>query len=590
MRILLHFPGTDPAPLAGLATDLLARGHAVAFSRLAGCVATLPEGATTLWVHRRWPLRALLEEQRTADAERCAWLRVEIEACVARDIFDGDLLEVVRGFAPDLIVADSGLRSPVQFVAHQLRVPCLQLSLTFARRWSDAPPLTSHCGPEAGELQRAGARWEGSCLFRRLAGVPVPQQVAGAVERLAVATGYPADGVSLAAGLAPALTRFPEALVCESALDFEGGSTDYLAIAPVPAAGEQSVPHVLREFAATDRPLVFVAMEAEDLSAPLPEPVVHALRGAMQAPASWKFVVAAPGAPTASAFTDMGGDVLVIDRAPIEWLLVRCAAVVTAATLPMLRAAVSRHTPMLAIPVEADQPGNAARIVHHGLGLRLRPGLLSARVIQTALRDLFDDGASFRERLRIVDDACRAEQARHAGVDVVENLAMVADGVRRISPAVRRATAAGTAIEPGDDAACLDYALWCLRRTLAPIAARDPDRVDVVSGLVAQYAAARLARAPEQSLQGMRRAICERASAHWRKGFGVAVYCAHPEPRRAALLARLEAVAVLARAATGAAGSDTERSLRFADHYATLTHEFDAELRRRVGRGEAAAR
>lgn len=595
MRILLHFPDVPGATLAGLARQLLARGHVVGYSVL-GPEGLHPPGCIPLHMHPRWRLGELLDARRaTADEPERDWLRLEIEARVACDFFDGEMLDCVRAFGPDLIVADSSLFSPLQFVAHALRVPCLQLSLTFARRWSELPPLTCDAPLDAAPLRIAGARWEGSCLMRRVSGMACPAQVASAMQRLATWAGYPAAEISLASGLAPSLTRFPEALACESALDFASvAGAQYLAIER-PAGDAGPVPATLAAWADSGRPLVYVTLGVESLSVPVAPAIWQAIAAAVGEPGSGYAVIVAGAAARAGLPDELNANVLVLEDPPHEWLLQRAALVVTSATLDTLRAAVAHQVPLIAIPLEADQPGNAARIVHHGLGVRLRPELLSAPVLATAIRDVLARPEQYRTRQRRLDEACREEGAQQAALHAIERMLPVATvAVRQLSPApAARRGAHAVPLAELDEARpeeLLEYTSWCVRRTLAPLHADDSDRVEVINSLVERYCDLRSAAASGDELQGLRREVCERALPHWHRGYGVAVCAVHPQPRRAALLTRLEAAAALASAAAGTSGSDTERSQRFAEAHAAASRELDAELVRRLGTAEVMAR
>jgi UDP:flavonoid glycosyltransferase YjiC (YdhE family) len=63
--------------------------------------------------------------------------------------------------------------------------------------------------------------------------------------------------------------------------------------------------------------------------------------------------------------------------------------------------------PMLVIPHERDQDGNAARIVAHGAGLMLPPAATAGDILQ-ALSSLLDDPA-YREAAERLGDAVEHE-------------------------------------------------------------------------------------------------------------------------------------------------------------------------------------
>jgi hypothetical protein len=568
MRVLLHFPGTTGAAVATLARGLQARGHDVACTVLDDAdLARLPAATVRVPVHRRVPLRRLLERRHAASTEQREWLRLEIDARVAQDYFEGEMLGAVAALAPDVIVADAGSLSPLPLVAHELRIPCQQLTLTLPRGASASPPLTSHARADASALQVAGARWESSCLNRRLAGIPVPMQVASAIERLAVSAAYPARAISLTTAMAPALTLFPEASVAEACFDVESarGANSYWAIEPATPPQRDSF-----ATAAPRGPVVYVELDEAGAAEPLRANLARCLAAVFADGCEWSAVTGNRGAA---------------HDAPRQWWLERAAAFITTAGLDAVRDAIACHVPMIAIPLAADQPGNAMRVEHHGIGMRLRAELLTPALLRAALREVLANQAN-AERLRRLDAACREERATSNAIEQIERRVAARDLIARATPVVPAARSSGSVWLDALDAdgaagAALEYALWCVERVLATLVALEPDRVAAIRALLGEYRERWLA-SDADALRPLRRRVCELAAAHWHRGFGVSVCALHPQPREAALLARLEGIAALARNAVDESGTGTERSRAFTERYVALAQEFDGELRSRI--------
>jgi len=81
------------------------------------------------------------------------------------------------------------------------------------------------------------------------------------------------------------------------------------------------------------------------------------------------------------------GATWVTDFAPQQWALEQADAVVTHGGLNTVMDAIASATPMLVMPIAFDQPGVAARVRHHGLGLQLHRRARSPRIAQ-ALGDV----------------------------------------------------------------------------------------------------------------------------------------------------------------------------------------------------------
>ena len=77
--------------------------------------------------------------------------------------------------------------------------------------------------------------------------------------------------------------------------------------------------------------------------------------------------------------------------------------------------------PMLLIPVSYDEFGNAARVVYHGLGERLRLKEVSAfelgRLIDTVLSD-----PSYSARAQLMSEKLRNLEHQSPGVAIIEDI------------------------------------------------------------------------------------------------------------------------------------------------------------------------
>jgi UDP:flavonoid glycosyltransferase YjiC (YdhE family) len=80
--------------------------------------------------------------------------------------------------------------------------------------------------------------------------------------------------------------------------------------------------------------------------------------------------------------------------------------------------------PVVAIPLGRDQLDNAARVVHHGAGLRLKPKA-SAEAIATAVRRVIDE-PSFRANAQRLADAIAVETAEDRAAEELEALGELA--------------------------------------------------------------------------------------------------------------------------------------------------------------------
>jgi len=113
--------------------------------------------------------------------------------------------------------------------------------------------------------------------------------------------------------------------------------------------------------------------------------------------------------------------VVVRPAAPHRRVLPHASAVISHGGHGTVIKALAAGLPQLVIPLGRDQPNNAARVTHHGVGLRLRPQD-PADVIAAAVGRLLDDDGIAR-RAGDLGATVRAEGTHSTAVDQLEALA-----------------------------------------------------------------------------------------------------------------------------------------------------------------------
>ena len=114
-------------------------------------------------------------------------------------------------------------------------------------------------------------------------------------------------------------------------------------------------------------------------------------------------------------------NVLIASHAPQIQLLQRASLMVSHGGVTGLKESAFMGVPMLLMPVSFDEFGNAARVVYHGLGERLRLKELSApelgRLIDTVLED-----SSYSVRAKLMSEKLRKLEQASPGVAVIEDI------------------------------------------------------------------------------------------------------------------------------------------------------------------------
>lgn len=117
---------------------------------------------------------------------------------------------------------------------------------------------------------------------------------------------------------------------------------------------------------------------------------------------------------------DVPPNVVVLPSAPHARVFSHAAAVVTHAGHGTVMRALAHGLPLLCLPMGRDQDDNAARVVAHGAGLRLRPSAKPAR-IAAAVRRLLDE-PGFAASARRLGAVVRADVAADRAVREMEGV------------------------------------------------------------------------------------------------------------------------------------------------------------------------
>ncbi len=313
----------------------------------------------------------------------------------------------VAAFAPDVLLADYFMFGAI-IAGQEARVPVGALMPNiWALPVRGVPPLAGGFPLARGPLGRA----------RDAALVSVVNRIfSRALPTLnAVRAGH---------GLPALASLYDQVLDVERILVLTSPTFDYASpfvpanaryVGPVldePAwAGEWTPPH------ATDqRPLVLVSLSSTfQEQAALLQRIVDALSALPVRAVLTTGPAVDPGVLTAPDNVD------VVRSAPHGPILARAAAAITHCGHGTTLKALSAGVPMVCLPMGRDQDDTAARVVHHGAGVRLRP-TASADAIRAATLAVLQDGG-FRAAAGRLAAAIAAEAAAGSAVCEVEALA-----------------------------------------------------------------------------------------------------------------------------------------------------------------------
>ncbi|HZN92761.1 MAG TPA: nucleotide disphospho-sugar-binding domain-containing protein [Myxococcales bacterium] len=419
-------------PVLRIAKRLKQRGHRIAFAGPPDVGDLLEdEGMEFIPVLTELLPRGMLAERtRTLHARRgLARLRearrmVQLSRAVFEELVSGGVARVTRSVRPDVMICDS-LYPELAVLAHGLGVPYLLLNTTVpVPPQRLIPPIYSHIIPRDDLATRlAVARIDLPCRIQHrvksLMGIAVDKL--GELKRLARRCGFPLDKVKR--GSTYTELDVPELVLCpreftEFSVPSQGLQYHYVEPSIDLSRREPDFPwERLRQGA----PLIYCSLGSQS--------------GTWARGRLWFFQQVAEAAghrPHWDVVLAVGGhldtrplhapNVLCVEYGPQIGLLRRATAMITHAGFNSVKECIYFGVPMLVTPFLNDQPGIAARVVHHGLGVRAFPESITAGELLRLLDGLLAD-PGYRQRMASMSRIFRAAEDEGRSVEVIERWA-----------------------------------------------------------------------------------------------------------------------------------------------------------------------
>ncbi|MDR2364388.1 MAG: glycosyltransferase [Zoogloeaceae bacterium] len=167
-----------------------------------------------------------------------------------------------------------------------------------------------------------------------------------------------------------------------------------------------------------DKPLLYCSLGTYSHVYPHARRLFEAVIAALQRREDMQAIVQVGSCAETDAFGALPARIRVVKHAPQIEVLARANVFITHGGLGSVREAIYCGVPMLVFPCWNDQPGNAARIVHHGLGLGGDIATVDMSAILRLLGKIADPG--FMNNIRAMQAVFRAQENCQAGVDYIE--------------------------------------------------------------------------------------------------------------------------------------------------------------------------
>jgi zeaxanthin glucosyltransferase len=335
---------------------------------------------------------------------------------------EGELDGATDNLHPDLLLTSSGMPW-VGIAACRTGIPVISFSSTLISVEDSAvPPFNTDLIPKdtLRSRLRTWLEWKKLFLYRRL--YSKDWDISEDLKALARDCGYPLDKLDFRVEtwprlLLPELVFFPEELDFPRARKPEGAFFIEASVDIERRDGDFPWDRIDE-----DQPLVYCTLGSL-LPFKFPARASRFFQMFMDAMAqrpALQGAVAIGNHLKAEEF-NCPGNVLIVSHAPQVDVLKRASLMISHAGVTGVKESAFMGVPMLLIPISYDEFGNAARVVYHGLGERLRLKEVSAvelgRLIDKVLKD-----SSYSARAKAVSEKLLNLERQSPGVAIIEEI------------------------------------------------------------------------------------------------------------------------------------------------------------------------
>lgn len=352
-----------------------------------------------------------------------AWVR-EYKR-ILQGLAEGGLKRALEGLSPDLFLVDS-FAAEYGVAAHAFGKPLLVLNgQLLSVKSAEVPPQGTSLVPDGslGFKVRNRLQW----TFRDVAKLGyrfLLMDIHAELARLAKQTGFPVERLDMDGEFTPRL-RVPELVACPRDFDFPGDvpREDVFYVEPLVDLERQAAPLDLKGLA-EDKPLVYgsVGTLALKMYGHAARPLLQTMLDALGQRPQWQGVVSLGAGGKPEEFR-VPPNVIALPSVPQLEVLKRASLVLTHAGINTLKECFAFGVPVVALPLFNDQPGNAARVVYHRLGVRARnpsaPQKLTPAELVGMMETVMAD-AGYRERARAMGAVLAEAERRGPALDIIE--------------------------------------------------------------------------------------------------------------------------------------------------------------------------
>jgi len=364
-----------------------------------------------------------LEKQSASEIQGKAYGAAEFKARLrgmCELLRNDEISRATSGTNPDLFLVSSGMPW-VGIAACKTRIPVIQFSSTvISVEDRSVPPFRTNLVPDDSLLSSMRIMLEWKKLFLRRRFRNRAWDISSELKALARDCGFPLGKIDFSVETWPRL-MLPELVFCPKELDFprrkipEGA---FFVEASIDLQRkDDSFPWSRLE---ERQPVVFCALGSlvTTKAAPQASRFFQMFLDAIRERPALQAVVAIGSYLKPEEF-DCPANALLVSHVPQIELLKRCAVMVGHGGFSSVKECIFMGVPMLLVPLHYDEPGNAARVVYHKIGLRLQLEEVSAGTLGSCIDTLLNDVA-YRDNARRMSQKFVEIEERSPACQIIE--------------------------------------------------------------------------------------------------------------------------------------------------------------------------
>jgi UDP:flavonoid glycosyltransferase YjiC (YdhE family) len=322
---------------------------------------------------------------------------------------------------PDFVIVDA-LMAPASLLCYRGGIPVALLHGLPTGRDPLVPPVTSPLIPRDTLASRIAIACAWRWLFLRQFLIrKLTLDDVKLTRRLAAAAGFPPGDIETATSFMCAAPRMPEILLCPRRFDFPRPDAPHRHYAGPTIDLDRKEPdfdwHRLRP----DTPILYCSLGSQGHLSASTRRILRAAIDALARLPDWQGIVAIGPTLSTEEFRPAGDNVVVVNFAPQLGILKRASLMITHGGLNTVRECIYHGVPMIVCPLMRDQPGNAARVVYHGLGVASDPRRVSAETLRR-LVETVGRAPAIRANVEAMAREFRRAEAEEPAVDIVERM------------------------------------------------------------------------------------------------------------------------------------------------------------------------